>query len=55
MRQRGEFFLFHEAETCPRIEFFTGGAGSVALSLDQTLAPSPSPPKPAAAPPQQRK
>ena len=50
MRQRGEFFLFHEAEMCPRIEFFTGGAGSVGLSLDQTLAPSVLP-KPAAAPP----
>jgi hypothetical protein len=47
MRQRGEFFLFHEAEICPSVEFFTGAAGTVALSLDQTLAPS-ALPKPAA-------
>jgi hypothetical protein len=53
MRRRGEFLLFHESEACPAVEFFTGGAGTVSLSLDQTLAPSP-PPKPdpaAAAPP----
>jgi hypothetical protein len=45
MRQRGEFFLFHDAEICPRLEFFTGGAGNVALALDQTLAPTTVPPK----------
>lgn len=51
MRQRGEFFLFHEAESCPRLEFFTGAAGSVAISLDQTLAPTTVPAKePAASP-----
>jgi len=52
MRQRGEYFLFHDAETCPRMEFFTGGAGNVALALDQTLAPTTVPPRaPAAVPP----
>lgn len=40
MRTRGEFLLFHEAEICPRVEFFTGPAGTVSLTLDQTLAPS---------------
>lgn len=54
MRRRGEFFLFHEAEACPRIEFFTGGAGSVSLSLDQTLAPSALPRKQEAAPPKRK-
>ena len=43
MRLRGEFFLFHEAENCPRVEFFTGNAGTVSLVLDQTAAPSPRP------------
>lgn len=61
MRMRGEFFLFHEAESCPRIEFFTGSAGSVALTLEQTLAPTTSPasavrsaPKPAPPSPTRR-
>ena len=48
MRQRGEHFLFLEAESCPRMEFFTGGAGNVALALDQTLAPTTVQAKPAA-------
>ena len=51
MRQRGEYFLFHDAETCPRMEFFTGGAGNVALALDQTLAPTTVPPRAPAATP----
>jgi hypothetical protein len=48
MRQRGEFFLFHEADVCPRVEFVTGNAGSVTLSLDQTLAPTTAAPATAA-------
>ena len=48
MRQRGEFFLFHEADVCPRVEFVTGTAGTVTLSLDQTLAPSTAAPATAA-------
>jgi hypothetical protein len=51
MRQRGEHFLFLEAESCPRMEFFTGGAGNVTLALDQTLAPTTVQSKPAAAAP----
>lgn len=47
MRMRGEYFLFHEAENCPRVEFFTGNAGSVSLALDQT---APATPRPAAVP-----
>ena len=40
MRARGEFLLFMESEVCPRLEFFTGAAGNVALRLDQTLSPA---------------
>ena len=40
MRLRGEFMLFMESEVCPRLEFFTGSAGTVNLRLDQTLAPT---------------
>lgn len=44
MRQRGEFLMFMESEHCPRLEFFTGAAGNVALRLDQTsAAPSDAP------------
>jgi hypothetical protein len=50
MRRRGEFLLFHEAESCPAMEFFTGQAGTVSLSLDQTLAPTPPPKAPEPAP-----
>lgn len=54
MRARGEFLLFMESEQCPRLEFFTGAAGTVALRLDQTLSPAmeitKEPSKPAAAP-----
>jgi hypothetical protein len=52
MRMRGEFLLFHESELCPRVEFMTGAAGTVTLSLDQTLAPTTAPatPAPATAP-----
>ena len=40
MRRRGEFLMFMESEQCPRLEYFTGAAGSVALQLDQTLSPT---------------
>lgn len=40
MRRRGEFLLFMESEQCPRLEFFTGAAGTVAVRLDQTLSPA---------------
>jgi hypothetical protein len=40
MRARGEFMMFMESEQCPRLEFFTGSAGTVALRLDQTLSPT---------------
>jgi hypothetical protein len=40
--------MFMESEQCPRLEFFTGAAGSVGLRLDETLAPSAAP-APAAA------
>jgi len=40
MRRRGEFLMFMEAEQCPRLEYFTGAAGSVSLRLDQTLSPT---------------
>ena len=40
MRGRGEFLMFMESEECPRLEFFTGAAGTVALRLDQTLSPA---------------
>ena len=40
MRRRGEFLLFMESDLCPRLEFFTGAAGTVALRLDQTLSPA---------------
>ena len=43
MRQRGEFMLFYEVDACPRVEFFTGAAGSVGVRLDQTLAPTSAP------------
>jgi hypothetical protein len=49
MRRRGEFLLFMESEDCPRIEYFTGNAGTIGLQLDQTLAPSQAP-RDAAAP-----
>lgn len=40
MRRRGETMLFMESESCPRLEFFTGGAGNIGLRLDEALAPS---------------
>jgi len=39
LRRRGEFLFFMDAENCPRLEYFTGVAGNVALRLDQTVAP----------------
>jgi hypothetical protein len=50
MRNRGEFLLFVEADQCPRIEYFTGTAGTVQLRLEDTLAPSPQPPRESAKP-----
>lgn len=56
MRTRGEFLFFMESEQCPRLEFFTGAAGTVGLRLDQTSTPAvdaggntvkPAPPEPA--------
>ena len=38
MRRRGEFLLFLESDQCPRLEFFTGGAGAVGLRLDDTMS-----------------
>ena len=32
--------MFLESEQCPRIEYFTGAAGSVRLRLEDTMAPS---------------
>ncbi|HEX6944998.1 MAG TPA: hypothetical protein VF196_02325 [Casimicrobiaceae bacterium] len=43
MRARGEFMLFYDVDACPRVEFFTGAAGSVGVRLDQTLAPTTAP------------
>ena len=40
MRRRGEFLMFMESEQCPRLEYFTGAAGSVSVRLDQTLSPT---------------
>jgi hypothetical protein len=43
MRRRGEFLMFLESEQCPRIEYFTGTAGTIGLQLEQTLAPTVAP------------
>ncbi len=40
MRLRGEFLMFMESEQCPRLEYFTGAAGTVSLRLDQTSSPA---------------
>jgi len=40
MRSRGEFLMFMESDLCPRLEFFTGVAGTVSLRLDETLSPT---------------
>lgn len=50
MRKRGETMMFMESDTCPRLEFFTGGAGNIGLRLDDALAPSPNAVAPPAAP-----
>jgi hypothetical protein len=50
MRKRGEFMLFYDVDACPRVEFFTGAAGSVGVRLDQTLAPTSAPAAAASAP-----
>ena len=54
MRRRGEFLMFMESEQCPRLEFFTGAAGSVGLRLEQTLSPSDAPREAAKPAPTQR-
>jgi len=38
MRVRGEQMIVAESEKCPRLEFFTGNAGSPALSIDAVVA-----------------
>lgn len=48
MRARGEFMMFMDAEQCPRLEFFTGAAGTVGLRLDQTMSPAVEVTRPAA-------
>ena len=40
LRRRGEFLLFMETDQGPRIEYFTGSAGTIGLALEQTLAPT---------------
>jgi hypothetical protein len=50
MRQRGEFLMFLEADQCPRLEFFTGSAGTSGLRLEDTLSPTPIDTSPATAP-----
>lgn len=56
MRRRGEFLLFMETDLCPRIEYFTGSAGTIGVKLDQTSTPATAPREatdaaPVAAPP----
>ena len=43
MRRRGEFLMFMESEECPRIEYFTGVAGTIGVELDRTVAPTATP------------
>lgn len=43
MRRRGEYLMFMESDLCPRIEYFTGSAGTIGVKLDQTSAPSTTP------------
>ena len=38
MRARGEQMIAADADKCPRLEFFTGNAGSSALSIDEVVA-----------------
>jgi len=37
MRQRGQHLVAADADRCPGIEYFTGSAGSAALSVDQIV------------------
>lgn len=37
MRQRGQHMIAMDSDRCPGIEFFTGSAGSSALSVDQIV------------------
>ena len=37
LRKRGEHLIAMDVERCPTIDYFTGGAGSRALSVDQVV------------------
>ena len=37
MRRRGEHLVAMESDRCPGVEFFTGAAGTAALSVDQIV------------------
>ena len=37
MRQRGQHMIAMDADRCPGVEFFTGSAGSSALTVDQIV------------------
>jgi len=37
MRQRGQHLIAMDSDRCPGVEFFTGSAGSSALSVDQIV------------------
>jgi hypothetical protein len=37
MRQRGQHMIAMDSDRCPGVEFFTGAAGSSALSVDQIV------------------
>lgn len=43
MRRRGDYLMFLDTDQCPRVEYFTGTAGTIGLQLDQTLAPTTAP------------
>ena len=44
MRQRGDYLLFGDFESCPGVTFFTGASGSRALSLDDVVMGMPAMP-----------
>jgi hypothetical protein len=37
MRQRGEYLMFGDYESCPGVAFFTGAGGNKALALDEVV------------------
>jgi len=37
MRQRGEYLMFADLDTCPGVTFFTGAGGSRGLALDEVV------------------